>query len=155
MPNRKPGITPPIAGPSSAATEMLCEIACSDTVRSSTISRPTACPKCKVCTQLMPQCLTLATERRRTYIVVMAYDPDLPGCFSERDLALAAHSLDKQRAFAWLVMLHQRQTTWSEVKTQIEDFLRERGAPPFLILDQIDRAEVLFKPWLYGPDNDE
>jgi hypothetical protein len=41
------------------------------------------------------------------------------------------------------------------VKAQIEEFLRERDADVLHILDQIDRAAVLLKPWLQGPANDE
>jgi hypothetical protein len=41
------------------------------------------------------------------------------------------------------------------VKAQIEEFLRERDAGVLHILDQIDRAAVLLKPWLRGPANDE
>jgi hypothetical protein len=46
-------------------------------------------------------------------------------------------------AFLWLVLLRKRQTTWPEVKGQIEEFLRERVAVVLHILDQIDSAAVL------------
>jgi hypothetical protein len=85
----------------------------------------------------------------------MSYDKELQGCFSEPDQYLAVHPPEQRCAFAWLAALRERAATWSEVKVQIEAYLRERDATPFHILDQIERAAVLFKPWLYGPDNDE
>jgi len=85
----------------------------------------------------------------------MSYDPELPGCFDDGRLTLATGPIGKECAFAWLTLLRQRGGTWAEVKFQIEAFLRERDASTFHILDQIDRAAILFKPWLYGPDNDE
>jgi hypothetical protein len=85
----------------------------------------------------------------------MAYDRELPGCFSKQDLLFAAYPVDKQYAFRWLIALREREATWSDVQRQIEEFLRERGAAVFQILDQIERASVLFKPWLSGPANDE
>ena len=85
----------------------------------------------------------------------MAYDRELPACFSQDDLLLAPGDAEEQRAFRWLALLRERQTTWPEVKAQIEEFLRERDAAVLHILDQIDRAAVLLKPWLQGPANDE
>ena len=85
----------------------------------------------------------------------MVYDPELAGCFGERNFLFAVHPRDKQRAFQWLARLREHNAMWSDVQRQIEEFLRERGVPVFHILDQIERAFVLFKPWLYAPDNDE
>ena len=85
----------------------------------------------------------------------MAYDRELPACFSQDDLLLAIGDAEEQRAFRWLALLRERQTTWPEVTAQIEEFLRERDAAVFHILDQIDRATVLLKPWLQGPANDK
>jgi hypothetical protein len=85
----------------------------------------------------------------------MAYDPELPGCFGDHDLIFASHPLDRHRAFEWLIRLRSRDATWSEAKTQIEGFLRSKEIEPFHILDQIERAELLLKVWLYGPGNDE
>jgi hypothetical protein len=70
-------------------------------------------------------------------------------------MIFADRPLDRHSAFEWLIRLRSRDATWSEAKTQIEEFLRPRGVGPFHILDQIERAEILLKPWLYGPDNDE
>ena len=84
----------------------------------------------------------------------MAYDPELSECFGEQDLLFAVHPLGKQCAFLWLIRLREREAMWSDVQRQIEEFLRERGAPVFHILDQIERASALFKPWLCGPAND-
>ena len=85
----------------------------------------------------------------------MAHDPELPLCFSEHDLLFAVHAPDVQHAFQWLIRLRERGATWSDVQRQIEEHLRERGAAVFHILDQIERASVLIKPWLCGPANDE
>jgi hypothetical protein len=91
----------------------------------------------------------------RRYIAGMTYDSELPACFSQHDLLLAMGEAEEQRIFQWLAILRERQTTWPEVKAQIEEFLRERDAGVLHILDQIDRAAVLLKPWLQGPANDE
>jgi hypothetical protein len=78
----------------------------------------------------------------------MAYDPQLPGCFGERDLILAGHPLDQGRAFSWLINLRNREALWPEVKAQIEEYLRTKGARPDHIETQISRASELFRPWL-------
>jgi hypothetical protein len=44
----------------------------------------------------------------------MAYNSELPCCFSDGDLLLSVHPLDKQRAFEWLVQSWERQATWSD-----------------------------------------
>jgi hypothetical protein len=78
----------------------------------------------------------------------MAYDQQLPGCFGERDLILAGHPLDQGRAFSWLISLRNREALWSEVKAQIEEYLRAKGAGSDHIDAQIARASDLFQPWL-------
>jgi hypothetical protein len=92
---------------------------------------------------------------REGHTAFMSYDRELPACFSPRDLLLAMDDAEEYRTFRWLIKLRSEQRTWSEVKAQIEVFLRERGAGPLHILDQIDRAAVLLKPWLRPPANDE
>jgi hypothetical protein len=67
----------------------------------------------------------------RCYNVGMAYDRELPACFSQHDLLLAMGEAEEQRAFRWLAILRERQTTWPAVKAQIEEFLRERDAGRF------------------------
>jgi hypothetical protein len=78
----------------------------------------------------------------------MAYDPELPGCFGDKDLLFANHPSDQERAFAWLTKLRRRRALWSEAQRQIEEYLREREAPVFHILDQTERAKMLLAPWL-------
>jgi hypothetical protein len=79
----------------------------------------------------------------RRYIAGMAYDRELPASFSQHDLLLAMGDAEEQRALQWLAMFRERQTTWPEVKAQIEEFLRERDAGVLHILDQIDRAAAV------------
>ena len=74
------------------------------------------------------------------YVQGMAYDPELPGCFGERDLIFASHELDRERAFAWLAKLRKQETVWVDVEAQIKEYLRERGAAVFQITDQIEKA---------------
>ena len=85
----------------------------------------------------------------------MAYDRELPGCFGDVDLQFAIHPLDTNRAFAWLTKLRERQALWSDVQAQIEEFLRERGAAVFHVIEQVDRAKRMLAPWLYGPVDEE
>jgi hypothetical protein len=81
----------------------------------------------------------------------MAHDPEVSGRFGIVDLIFANHPLDEKRALDWLVKLYPRQATWSEAMDQIKDFLGSKNATSSHIADQIDRAEPLLRPWLYGP----
>jgi hypothetical protein len=85
----------------------------------------------------------------------MAYDEELPGCFGSADLILAGHPDDEQRAFAWLIKLRKCGAVWPEVKAQIEEYLLQMGADRDHIEEQLDRADELFRPWLWGPDDDD
>ncbi len=85
----------------------------------------------------------------------MAYDPELPSCFGETDRVFGSHELERTRAFAWLVMLRERQATWLEVRRQIEEFLRTKDAAVPHVVDQVDRARLMLGPWLWGPLDDE
>jgi hypothetical protein len=82
----------------------------------------------------------------------MPYDPGLPGCFGDRDLIFANHPLDEERAFQWLIKLRQRQTVWSDVVAQFEEFLTEKEATRPHILEQIERARQRLMLWLYGDE---
>jgi hypothetical protein len=84
----------------------------------------------------------------------MIYDREISGCFGDNDLLFANHPADQKRAFAWLTHLRERQARWAEVRDQVEAYLREQGASPFHILDQIDEVKRRFGPWLWG-DSDE
>lgn len=97
----------------------------------------------------------LASASGKVYICSMAYDPELPSCFDERDLILAAHPIDKGRAFAWLIKLRNKEALWADVRRQIEEFLRERHAREAHIRQQVERARILFGPWLYGREEQE
>ena len=81
----------------------------------------------------------------------MAYDAELAGCFGQADLTFACHNSARDAAFLWLTKLREQETVWADVEAQIEEYLRERDAVVFHIIDQIDRAKRMLGPWLYGP----
>ena len=85
----------------------------------------------------------------------MAYDIHIPGCFGHNDLLLAVHACDADRTFTWLTKLRRHQATWNETRAQIEEFLRDRGAAPPHIEEQVAAAKRLLAPWLYGPVDEE
>lgn len=61
----------------------------------------------------------------------------------------------KGRAFAWLIKLRNKEAVWAEVRQQIEEFLRERQATEDHIRQQVERAQILFGPWLSGLEGEE
>jgi len=89
------------------------------------------------------------------HISGIPYDRELSECFSKRDLVFAADPTHREHAFQWLIPLREHKATWIDAWQQIEEFLRERGVAVCHILDQIESASVLLKPWLSGPINDE
>ena len=100
------------------------------------------------------RCSVPCTHFRVRRIGGMACDWELPACFSD-DPLFAVDEAREQRTFCWLINLREQQTTWSDVKRQIEECLRQRDAGVLRILDQIDCAAVLSKPWLRAPANDK
>ena len=84
----------------------------------------------------------------------MTYDAELPGCFGGADLLFAANSSTQERAYAWLGELRRRKASWADVSAQIEGFLRERKAPVFHVLDELERVKRMLGPWLSAPTND-
>jgi hypothetical protein len=82
----------------------------------------------------------------------MPYDPELPGCFGDIDLIFANHPLDANHAFQWLIKLRDRQALCSEVVSQFEEFLTEKGADRSHIVEQVERARERLFPWLYGDE---
>lgn len=96
-----------------------------------------------------------ASDDRGWYALTMIHDPELPGCFSNADLIFASYELDRRRAFAWLATLREREMQWSDVRVQIEEYLRSRNAAVFHIVDQIDQARRMLAPWLFGPAGEE
>ena len=85
---------------------------------------------------------------------LMTYDTELPACFGHGDLLFAASPNTQERAYVWLGNLRRRGATWAEVSAQVEEFLRDRKAPVFHVLDELERIKRLLGPWLSAPAND-
>ena len=84
----------------------------------------------------------------------MTYDTELAGCFDGAGLLFAASPDSQERAYVWLGELRRRRASWAEVSAQVEEFLRERKAPVFHVLDELERVKRLLGPWLSAPAND-
>lgn len=72
-----------------------------------------------------------------------AWDPELEGCFG----ADGKFTIN-ETAFGWLTSLRQRNVRWKEVKKQIVEYLRSKGADRDRLRDETKRARKKLKPWL-------
>jgi hypothetical protein len=79
---------------------------------------------------------------------VMAWDPEVPGCFGEKDKAFAVHPLDERRAFTWLTTLRKREVTLNNAERQVRDYLVSEGCAEKHIQQQLKRLHTHFSPWL-------
>ena len=78
----------------------------------------------------------------------MAWDQELPGCFSETALEFAVHPNDEERAFVWLTSLRERHIGLAKAKAQISEYLQSRGASEARITPTLEKAERFLGPWL-------
>jgi hypothetical protein len=74
------------------------------------------------------------------------WDEELPGCFG--GLFFSKNLQEEDRAFNWLIDLRKRAVGWKEVRAQLEAFLESHHVESTHIRQQIERAQVMLKPWL-------
>lgn len=72
------------------------------------------------------------------------------GCIGTGDLKFAGHPSDEGRAFRLLDTLREEGVGWEEFSTALASHYRTGGAPADITDAAMQRAELLFEPWL-GP----
>src|SRR6266446_5994858 len=70
----------------------------------------------------------------------MAFDSELRDCFGESGLIFAGHPLGEVSAFKWLISLRERGIGLTAAKTQVDEYLRSRGADQNHIQNQLQRV---------------
>jgi len=75
------------------------------------------------------------------------WDPEVERCFGG-DRRFALSEPDREEAFAWLTSLRRRNVRWKEVKKQIVEYLKSKGADRDQLRDETKRARRKLKPWL-------
>jgi hypothetical protein len=79
---------------------------------------------------------------------VMAWDPEVAGCFGETDKAFAVHPLDEGRPFTWLTILRKQEATLNDAERQVRDYLVSEECAEKHIQEQLKRLHTRFSPWL-------
>lgn len=78
----------------------------------------------------------------------MTCDNLVAGCFGGRATQFAERALDRDCALKYLLCCHQAHLSWKEVEAQIRSYLANQSVLPDFIEQQIERARILFEPWL-------